>query len=279
MQGAQPGSSELTRREREVVRLTAEGLSGREVAVRLSRSPRTIENHLRSAYNKLGVRNRVEMVRRVQELGMFSAAGDARRPGVLPASELEIKGRALDGLQSLYQRLAVADHESYFHALAAGLADVFDLRCAGLAEVTDDHDTLEIIVHTGEVSPTESAECSDPTCPCRRALELGEHVVRSGCTATCRCIRPGDGPPAESFAGVRLDDRMTGVVGVLWVMHDREIPESLGVLEALRIVARRAAAELALARVLDGQTTHAPQPPTAEEPGFSAPSGRGPESA
>lgn len=51
----------LTRREREVATLAAGGLSNREIAERLVVSVRTVDNHLHSAYSKLGVAGREEL--------------------------------------------------------------------------------------------------------------------------------------------------------------------------------------------------------------------------
>ncbi len=48
----------LSRRETEVLRLLADGLSNREIAERLFISPKTAEHHLSRAYAKLGVRTR-----------------------------------------------------------------------------------------------------------------------------------------------------------------------------------------------------------------------------
>ena len=48
----------LTAREAEVLRLVAQGWTSRQVATHLSLSPRTINQHLRSIYNKLGVSSR-----------------------------------------------------------------------------------------------------------------------------------------------------------------------------------------------------------------------------
>jgi LuxR family transcriptional regulator, maltose regulon positive regulatory protein len=57
----QPDSDErLTRREREVLRLLAEGLSNKEIAGTLFISEFTVKLHLRHIYAKLGVRNRME---------------------------------------------------------------------------------------------------------------------------------------------------------------------------------------------------------------------------
>lgn len=56
----------LTHREREVAILVAEGLRSREVAERLAIAPQTVKSHLKTIFDKLGVRNRVELSRRLQ---------------------------------------------------------------------------------------------------------------------------------------------------------------------------------------------------------------------
>jgi DNA-binding CsgD family transcriptional regulator len=53
----------LTRREDEVVKLAAHGLTSSAIAERLHVSTRTVEGHLLRAYQKLGVRSREDLVR------------------------------------------------------------------------------------------------------------------------------------------------------------------------------------------------------------------------
>jgi DNA-binding NarL/FixJ family response regulator len=53
----------LTAREAEVLRLVASGWTSRQVASHLSLSPRTVSQHLRSIYNKLGVSTRAAATR------------------------------------------------------------------------------------------------------------------------------------------------------------------------------------------------------------------------
>jgi DNA-binding NarL/FixJ family response regulator len=52
----------LSQRELEVLRLAAHGARTKEIAARLSVSPRTIEGHLTSIFNKLGVSSRTEAI-------------------------------------------------------------------------------------------------------------------------------------------------------------------------------------------------------------------------
>jgi DNA-binding NarL/FixJ family response regulator len=60
----------LTLREREVLQLTAEGLTGAQIAGKLFISPRTVESHRTNAMHKLGVRNQRELVRYAVRRGL-----------------------------------------------------------------------------------------------------------------------------------------------------------------------------------------------------------------
>lgn len=55
--------SELTPREEEIVKLVAEANTSREIAEMLHLSEKTVENHRANAMKKLGMRDRVELVR------------------------------------------------------------------------------------------------------------------------------------------------------------------------------------------------------------------------
>lgn len=65
-----PGRRRLTTRERQVLRYAAEGLTARRIAQRLRISERTVETHIENAYAKIGVRSRLELVRRASELNL-----------------------------------------------------------------------------------------------------------------------------------------------------------------------------------------------------------------
>ncbi len=57
----------LSEREREVLDLAASGMSNKEIAERLMISVNTVKFHLRTIYSRLGVRNRVEAMRAMDQ--------------------------------------------------------------------------------------------------------------------------------------------------------------------------------------------------------------------
>ena len=63
-------ASTLTPREREIVKLVAQGLRNREIATRLSISEGTVKIHLHNVYDKLGVDGRLELVLAAQQKGI-----------------------------------------------------------------------------------------------------------------------------------------------------------------------------------------------------------------
>ena len=64
-------SDELAPREEVVLQLIADGFAPNEVAERLYISPRTVKNHLASAYSKLGARDRTDAVLRAVRRGII----------------------------------------------------------------------------------------------------------------------------------------------------------------------------------------------------------------
>lgn len=66
-----PAESELTSREEEIVKLVAEANTSREIAELLHLSEKTVENHRANAMKKLGMRDRVELVRYAIRKGLI----------------------------------------------------------------------------------------------------------------------------------------------------------------------------------------------------------------
>ena len=67
--GKAKGWEALTKAERTVVLLAAEGLTNPEIGKELFISPRTVSTHLERAFSKLGVTSRVELARLVIHRG------------------------------------------------------------------------------------------------------------------------------------------------------------------------------------------------------------------
>ncbi|HXC78186.1 MAG TPA: response regulator transcription factor, partial [Candidatus Acidoferrum sp.] len=78
----------LSRREQEVARLLAAGLTNRQIGERLFISSRTVEGHIERISNKLGVRSRTQVAMWAAELGLITdrtangrpPLGDSQRP-------------------------------------------------------------------------------------------------------------------------------------------------------------------------------------------------------
>ena len=68
------GIEPLSKRELEVLKLIAEGLSNQEIGSRLYLSLNTIKAHTRNIYGKLGVNNRTQAVARAREIGIFPSS-------------------------------------------------------------------------------------------------------------------------------------------------------------------------------------------------------------
>ncbi|MEU2185211.1 helix-turn-helix transcriptional regulator, partial [Streptomyces thermolilacinus] len=71
------GLARLTAQQTRIARLVADGATNREVAVRLSLSPRTVDHHLRNVFALLGVRSRVDLARIVDRAGPADPAAPA----------------------------------------------------------------------------------------------------------------------------------------------------------------------------------------------------------
>jgi DNA-binding NarL/FixJ family response regulator/tetratricopeptide (TPR) repeat protein len=71
---ADGGIASLTERELELARLVVDRKTNPQIAAELFLSPKTVETHLRNIFRKLGVANRVELARAVEEADAQSAA-------------------------------------------------------------------------------------------------------------------------------------------------------------------------------------------------------------
>ena len=70
--GAPPGGPHLSEREREILDLIAQGLTDRDIGVRLFISASTVRSHLDRIGEKTGLRRRAELTRLAIDLGIVS---------------------------------------------------------------------------------------------------------------------------------------------------------------------------------------------------------------
>jgi DNA-binding NarL/FixJ family response regulator len=61
----------LTKREIEIIKLIADGLTSQQMADRLFISPRTVETHRANLMKKVGVKNAIELVKKAQQLNLL----------------------------------------------------------------------------------------------------------------------------------------------------------------------------------------------------------------
>jgi DNA-binding CsgD family transcriptional regulator len=133
----------LSEREREILGLLAEGLSGSEIAAQLVLSPETVRTHVRNAMTKLGASTRsqaVALALRGDEIGGGREAPTPAPAAAPPRPDLRAHSEALagmlDGLVSLYDveggALYLADEDGLAlrRAAAAGTAPALPDRVA-----------------------------------------------------------------------------------------------------------------------------------------------------
>lgn len=68
-----PAGNQLSNRETEIIRCVAEGLRNAEVAERLSIGESTVKTHLNNIFQKLGIRDRVELALYAHRVGLAGA--------------------------------------------------------------------------------------------------------------------------------------------------------------------------------------------------------------
>ena len=106
---AQPSSSGLTTRQRDVLRLLQQGLDNQTIAQRLGLSTKTVENHLTRLYRQLNVQSRLEAVNyAMRHPEVLALAGQS---AVLPPPSSETL------VQRRVTMLLVDDNARYRHQL------------------------------------------------------------------------------------------------------------------------------------------------------------------
>ncbi|MFK0298344.1 response regulator transcription factor [Brevundimonas sp. NPDC090276] len=103
----------LTPRELEIVRLAGQRLGDKEIAQQLNLSPRTVQNHLHRAYEKLGVSDRLQAARRLSDLYSGGSIPLSEPAAAEPSDPVSASPSTAFGNRtmrwSLYERYAALD--------------------------------------------------------------------------------------------------------------------------------------------------------------------------
>jgi DNA-binding CsgD family transcriptional regulator len=187
----------LSKREREVFGLLADGLSGAEIAERLVLSPETVRTHIRNAMAKLGASTRsqaVALALQRQEIAVDEESADQTRPA---PSAGRPDGTVVPAGPNL---------EPALQALIEGLASLWDVDGGWIFIAEEDGLTLRRAAHvSADERPEPPAE-----------LALGEGPL--GGAALERRPQVVHAPAGEGgamIAAPMLDSgRLIGVIGL-----------------------------------------------------------------
>jgi DNA-binding CsgD family transcriptional regulator len=122
------GSRPLSAREREVLGMLAEGLSGAAIAERLVLSPETVRTHVRNAMDKLGASTRSQAVALALEEGQIGDSGPSqpsapgRTQAPAPSPPATTPSATLTALLSGVAALPDVDAATVYFAQEGGLA-------------------------------------------------------------------------------------------------------------------------------------------------------------
>ena len=107
------GNSDLSSREREIVRLVAEGLSDEQIGEKLSVGPRAVRSHLDHIRDKTGLRRRLELTRLAFELDLADLHVDPpyAEMRTFLFTDLERHTEMLQRLGDVAGRAALREHE------------------------------------------------------------------------------------------------------------------------------------------------------------------------
>lgn len=238
--------SSLSTRERDVLALLGQGLSRAEIARRLYRSPKTIDNHCTRIYDKLGVHTQAQLVRLLHEQGLVGElTGEGGGVGT------PVDARIWRAHEAIERELGQASAEDYFDVVTRALCDALDLEMAGISEL--DEESREFVVLAAHVDgqPAGQMFCPVEVSPCTLAMKDGSVA----CIGDVLEQYPDDEPlvrhEARSYIGVGLHNHWMGNLGTMWVASRKPIEHRDVVLGVLRLLRAPVGTAMALQIAVD----------------------------
>ena len=180
----------LSRREREVFELLADGLSGADIAHRLTLSPETVRTHIRNAMAKL------EATTRSQAIAVALRRREITpRDEPAPAAPVTTNGSA---------RPAARDLTGPLTSAIDGLLELWDVDAGWIYLADNDGMTLQRVAQ----------RVSSGTNDLPKTLSLGEGTVgRAGLERRAQVLRGSEGG-AKIVAPMLHDGRLVGVIAL-----------------------------------------------------------------
>jgi DNA-binding CsgD family transcriptional regulator len=204
----------LSPRERQVLDLLSQGLSGTEIAERLFLSPETVRTHVRNAMAKLGASTRSQAVAiALQRAEIGEEGADAR------SAEEEAAPRAPPGTANarrtrdtaeLAPTLRAKGLEATLGAVLAGLATLYDVDGGAIFLVDDDGLTLRRVALVGGGGSPRDAILQD-----EESLALGDGALgRAALERRPQIVRmPGHPAGLAAIAAPMYgDNRLVGLL-------------------------------------------------------------------
>ncbi|MEO8093045.1 MAG: LuxR C-terminal-related transcriptional regulator [bacterium] len=190
-------SGPLSKREREVFELLADGLSGAEIAERLVLSPETVRTHIRNAMAKLGASTRSHAVAIALRRGEFEALGQSHAP------ESQPQPRRAAGVPARLNRGGPAGP---LDGTLEGLLSLWDVDGGWIFLADDDGLTLNLVAE----QVTNDAESQPAT------IVLGEGTVgQAALERRSQILRaPGSDGGSIIAAPMLHGGRLIGVIGL-----------------------------------------------------------------
>ncbi len=239
--------SRLSARERDVLEFLGQGLSRAEIARRLYRSPKTIDNHCTRIYEKLGVHSQAQLVRLLMEMEYErSSHGRSRRGG---------GGEVDPAIWEAYLRVRKAIDDTggdeFFDRLAQSLCAELRVEFAGVSEVDIGNNELTVIAAWLDGCDGGPIVCEMDVSPCAVALRDGEIVCNGDAVRRFPHDRPLVELDAKTYIGVGLHDHGLGDLGALWIASRHPIENAETAVGVLRLLGPQVATALALQNAMD----------------------------
>jgi len=162
------------------------------------------------------------------------------------------KGRAWDRLVEMDQAISAVSGPQVFGEFACALTRTFDVKYATITEYRPG-DTCGVMiaysVDGGLVS--QLGEYPIEGTPCQHTLRHGRCFLPVGVSGVFPTDTYLTDASIESYAGVRLDDRVLGVLGLVWICDTRPMPDDETILETLSLMSHSIAGDLAVQIAFD----------------------------